>query len=52
MRNIGLQRRVACIMLLLIENSRYYAGKWLYNNRLWFYSREFTTLQGYTKGLP
>ena len=40
---------VACelfIILLLIENSRPCAGKWLYNNRLWSCSREFTTLKG------
>ena len=34
-----------CIVLL-IENSRFCAGKRLYNNRLWFRSREFTTLKG------
>jgi hypothetical protein len=33
-------------MLLLIENSRSCAGKWLHNNRLWFCSWEFTTLKG------
>jgi hypothetical protein len=37
-------------MLVLIENSRSCAGKWLYNNRLWFSSREFTTLKGIISG--
>ena len=32
--------------VLLIENSGSCAGKWLYNNRLSFCSREFTTLKG------
>jgi hypothetical protein len=36
-------------MLLLIENSRSYASKWLHDNRLWFCSREFTTLKGIKK---
>ena len=34
------------VIVLVIENSRSCAGKWLYNNRLWFCSREFTTLKG------
>jgi hypothetical protein len=33
-------------ILILIENSGSCAGKWLCNNRLWFCSREFTTLKG------
>jgi hypothetical protein len=35
-----------CFIVLLIQNSRSCAGKWLYNNRLWFCPREFTTLKG------
>jgi len=38
--------REGSIILLPIENSRSCAGKWLYNNRLSFCSREFTTLKG------
>jgi len=34
--------------VLLIENSRSCAGKWLSKNRLWLCPREFTTLQGYS----
>jgi hypothetical protein len=33
-------------MVLLIENSRSCAGKWLYTSRLWSCSRRFTTLKG------
>ena len=36
-------------MPLPVENFRFCAGKRLYNGRLWFRSREFTTLQGYEK---
>jgi hypothetical protein len=36
----------AVVILVLIDNSGSCAGKWLYNNRLWFCSREFTTLKG------
>jgi len=34
-------------MVFPIEKSRPCAGKWVHNNRLWFWPREFTTLQGY-----
>jgi hypothetical protein len=33
-------------IVLPIENSRSCVGKRLYNNRLWFCSRESTTLKG------
>ena len=33
-------------IVLLIEIPGSCAGKWLDNNRLWSYSREFTTLKG------
>jgi hypothetical protein len=36
------------VIVLPIENSPSCTGKWLYDNRVWFCSRESTTLQGYT----
>ena len=33
-------------ILLTIEISRLYAGKWLYNSNLKAHSREFITLKG------
>ena len=36
-------------IVLLIEIPGSCAGKWLDNNRLWSYSREFTTLKGITR---
>ena len=38
--------RLLCGILLPIENSRSCAGKRLYHGKLWFPSREFTTLKG------
>jgi hypothetical protein len=44
------RKRDGGTIVLLIENSRSCAGKWLYSNRLWFCLREFTTLKGMNDG--